>query len=231
MEIRELILLLLRRKIYLIVVPVVTAIMMFLVRFNSPREYESESQLSTGLTYTKGIFGESVAVSPYSIALNFSNLIENMRSKRVVNGMSYRLLLHDLSEVQPFKSPKFGDKEANLDSLRKQLSVRDALESAILEFKTIEASSSMGKQIYKLLEKYGYTEFDLLSGSNIYRKGSSDWINIRYSCEDPRLAAFVVNTWAKSFIDYYNYTNATRLSGGLAALRQIMDQKENRLNL
>lgn len=202
---------------------------MFLVRFNTEHEYESESQLSTGLTISQGTLGESVKLTPLGIALNFSNLIENIGSKRVVNRLGYQLLKHDLSAYRPFRNPEF-DKDFNRPDSIAILQILDTLDRAIINFELINKSTSTGRLIDELIEKYQYTEFDIWANSSVYRKGNSDFINIRFTCENARLAAHVVNTWAKSFIDYNNLTNASRMSGSLAALRQIKNQREDRLN-
>lgn len=229
MEIQEFFQLLRRRKFYLILIPLVTASLMFLVRFTSPRVYVSESQISTGLTINTDFSKESVNLNPYTIALNFSNLIENFKSKKVINRLVYSLLKHDLTSEKPFKKPKFkGDVEMPQGNLKSQ--IIDSLTAAINQYENINKSNEIGKYISDLLEEYEYTEKDMISNSFIGRKGSSDFVNISFTSENPELSAYVVNYWANGFIEYYKYNTSNRLTGSLTSLKKILDQNEARLN-
>ena len=229
MELKEIYLLLTRKKFYLILVPSVTAIIMFIARFSSDRQYVSESQLSTGLTITQSAFGESVRLSPYAIAVEFSNLIETIRSKRVTSRLGYQLLLHDLSVDEPFREPEFEDEE-DIPTPEQMVGIEDTLVQAIDEFILFNRSTEAGKTINALMAAYGYDQLSILDESVVYRKGDSDFINVQHTCEDPWLAAFIVNTWANTTAEYYNFMNASRQSGSLVALRQIRDKKQEKLN-
>ncbi|PIB34625.1 hypothetical protein BFP72_03975 [Reichenbachiella sp. 5M10] len=231
MEFQELFKVLNRKKLLLFIIPLISAAIAFALRFASERYYVSESQISTGLTIANDFSNEKNNISPFQTALNFGNLIENMASKMVVNNLSYKLLYRDLSSDEPFRRPKFEEDEyisaptgEVLDSVLSQLA--DAKDG----FKIINRTNSTGRYIFDLLEMYKYDEKELLSNVSISRIGNTDFINIRYSSEVPGLSAYVVNLWADTFIDYYDFQKNNRLNESLGVLSQILEDKQDLLS-
>ncbi|UXP32437.1 hypothetical protein N6H18_00410 [Reichenbachiella agarivorans] len=230
MEFQELIKLLIRKKFYLVLIPLVSAMLAFVLRFMTDRIYISESQLSTGLTIAIDYVGDQSKINPFQTSLSFSNLIENMKSKRVVSRLSYKLLLHDLSSEKPFRRPAF-EKEEVLKPEGEMLdSVMSELRKAIGDFSFVSKTDDIGRYIYDLLEIYEYVEKDMLQNVDIHRVGNTDFINIRFSSEVPYLSAYVANLWAEDFVAYNDYQKTNRLNESLAVLDQILKDKQQLLN-
>ncbi len=228
MELNELIKLLLRRKYYLIIIPFVSGVIAFALRFSTDRLYVSESQISTGLTI-KDIPGEGNAYNPIEIAISFSNLTENMTSKTVTYRMSYNLLLHDLT-TRPFRNPNFSQLEIQPPVGDTLETITTLLKEAIQSFTLIPKSSENGTYLYDLIEAYEYDQRSLKDGLRVSRVGNTDFVNIVFISEVPALSAYVVNTWAEEFIDYYNYQKTGRLNESLAVLSQLIDDKQKALD-
>lgn len=229
MELQELIKLIYRKKIYLVIVPLISAAMGFTFRFLSDRIYISESQISTGLTLMD-FTGESSVVNPFELSLSFSNLSENMASKTVINRLGYKLLFHDLSNTQAFRSPNFEKLEIERPSADTVELVLNQLKKSIDDYSLVSKTTEIGKYIYSLLEIYEYNEINLLNDVSIQRVGNTDFINIRFASEVPQLSAYVVNEWATGFIEYYNHKKTNRLNESLSILIQILEEKKKLLD-
>lgn len=230
MELLEVIQLLLRKKLLLAIIPVVTAMLAFAVRFSSDRSYISESQISTGLTLANDLTGEKRNLSPFEITINFGNIRENMSSKLVVNRLAYKLLYRDLSSDRPFRKPKFGEGEIQQPKGKELDKVLEELNNAIDNYQLISRSDSTGIYIYQLLDKFRYSEQELLTNVKIFRVGNTDFINVLYACEVPKLSAFVVNLWADNFVEYYNHQKLSYLNESLDVLTHILKEKQAQLD-
>lgn len=230
MDFQEIIKLLFRKKFYLIIVPLISAMIAFALRFSSDRIYVSESQISTGLTLANDFANEKNNISPFQTALSFGNLIENMASKMVVNRLAYRVLYRELSSEKSFRKPDFKDSEVSMPKGDSLDLVLDELRESIDQFQMINRTEGIGTYIYDLLDEYEYSEHELLSNVNIYRVGNTDFINIRFSSEVPKLSAYIVNLWAENFLEYYNYQKTNRLNESLGVLTQILKEKQKMLD-
>ena len=202
--------------------------MAFSIRFFLfPRMYASESQISTGLT-TSGLYSDDgPKMSPFEVMINFENVRENMVSKMVLNRLSYSLIKKDLTSDRPFRSPNLESIVLDSTQIRE---ISYILDSAISNYHLINKSSGLGPIINDLIEGYGYSEEELKNNSSIRRVGNSDFINIRYETENPYLSAFVVNEWAKNFIEYYQFTKGEILTASLEELNRILNEKQRLLN-
>ena len=230
MDFQELFKLLLRKKHYLVIIPMISAAIGFTLRFTTDRMYVSESQISTGLTLGMDFTGDRSTVNPFELGLSFSNLIENMESKKVVHRLGYKLLFHDLSSDSPFRKLNENDLYArylNSDTID---IVLEELRTAIGSFMLVNKASESGKVVYELLEAYGYDWISLLDNGSIYRVGNTDFINFRFSSEVPDLSVYVVNEWALGFIEYYTHQKTNRLNESLEVLSQILKDKQRLLD-
>ena len=230
MEIQEIWKILIRRKWYFIIIPVITAMIAFVFRFLSERTYISESQITTGLTIAKDFVGDNRALNSFEVAISFSNIRENIVSKMVTNRIGYKLLYHDLTVDNPFREPSSDESGVEVPEGERLRLVIEYLENSISKFELIDKRSEIGNYIYKLLDTYRYDEVSLIYKSNISRVGSTDFINIRFEAENPELSAYVVNLWADTFIEFYNNQKRGYLNNSLEVLTQILSEKQKILN-
>jgi succinoglycan biosynthesis transport protein ExoP len=106
MELGEFFKLLRKHLNLLIIIPLVTIIVSFFLVKNLADKYISSAQIATGIVDESRHLLDADpagASKEQSIAHEFSNLIEIMKLKTLVNQVSYQLILHDLSNSVPFK--------------------------------------------------------------------------------------------------------------------------------
>lgn len=221
-----------KHKYTLIIIPIITIIITFFLVRNLPDSYISQAQISTGIvdeTQQTAFFSSNDNQKANQVSQEFSNLMEIMKMKKIIDQISYLLIIHDLSHNEPFR---------DLSSTIKKLSPQEK-QSAVAKFKAkyerkegINLWDKKQTDLYDLLRSMKYDSDAIKSKLKIYRQGDSDFINVEFDSESPELSAFVVNNLTEEFISYYtqlvkmNQKNATTLLAKLVhEKREAMDKK------
>ncbi|RZK04960.1 MAG: lipopolysaccharide biosynthesis protein, partial [Flavobacterium sp.] len=105
-------------KWVLIIVPIVAVLITYFLVRNQPNTYISQAQLSTGIADDKQntVFGQVLPGEQVSQA--FANLMEMVKMKKVLDQVSYLLILNDLKSDKVFKEPSSLMKTVNIDAKR-----------------------------------------------------------------------------------------------------------------
>lgn len=228
--------LLYRHRFTLIIVPIITIIITYFLVRHQPESYTSESQIATGIVdKTQQALSENTSgtTAESQIIQDFDNLIQIVRSKKMVEQVSYQLMIHDLTSNEPFRKPCKLLTQMNQAAREHALAVYTQLYNSrkgLSLYNTDQAGLS------NLLGCMKYDDESLLKKLFIYRSQNSDFINVDFSAENPQLAAFVVNTLTNEFISYYNFVikdnqrKAMNFLGTLAqSKRDTLDKKINQL--
>jgi succinoglycan biosynthesis transport protein ExoP len=217
-----------KHKNLLIIIPLVTIIVSYFLVKNLADRYVSTTQIATGL-----VDESSHLLDPTGIAqdqqLNhkFSNLIEIMKLKKLINQVSYRLIIHDLTDPVPFRKPS-----------KLLLSISDAARKHALQIYTDKANRVESLSFYindekglnELLRSMKYDERSLRGNLYAIRDEDSDFILVGYESESAQLSAFVVNTLSTEFIDYYTHTIKKNETDAVEYLSKLVDEKRDTLN-
>lgn len=220
---------LLRYKIVLIVVPVVTVVIAYFLVRNLPNVYVSDAQIATGIVDNSqaSVFAEASGLQESKINQDFSNLLQIMQMEKIVGQVSYKLMLNDLTTSKPFRPKSALLKELNNDALK------HAVEVYTRKYKDRESLNlwdSDQNGLHRVLSSMGYDPGSIKSKLRTYRVGNSDFIHVEFESENPELSAFVVNTLVREFIDYYtSFTNENRVKS-LAFLKKLTETKHEDLN-
>jgi succinoglycan biosynthesis transport protein ExoP len=100
-ELLQFLKLLKRNRITLIAVPVATLIVCFFLVRGLPDQYRSHGSISTGLVdKTEQILSTDEKDQDSEINRKFDNLIQMMLLKKILDQVTYQLLLHDLKAGQ-----------------------------------------------------------------------------------------------------------------------------------
>lgn len=223
-----------QNKWLVIFVPIVCAVLTFFLVKDLPQEYRSNVQLSTGITDRSQEILSGDRLDYFRVSQQFGNVIELMKTRRVLNILSLDLVLHDLQNP----SSAFSKLPEEVLELSPQ-----ELEEVISIFKAkqlhndfVTTQDNQEYPLFDWVKSMGYDEKVISENLSIYRHGESDFINIEYISENPHLSAFAVNTFASEFIDYYHGVTSTSRRSTLALLDSIlqdkkvsMDEKNNQL--
>jgi succinoglycan biosynthesis transport protein ExoP len=222
---------LVRKYLYIVIIIVLATVIAsyFLVK-NLPDEYVSQTQIATGIVdASRHLLDKDNAATAQTDEINreFSNLTEIIKLKKLVDQLSYQLMIHDLSSPDPFRK---------LNHQFKNLS-RPAVQHALLVYRyklqTGEPLSLYNKDengLNELLISMKYDERSIRKDLDISRDGESDFITVTFVSENPRLSAFVVNTLCREFIDYYTQNVKKNESNAVTFLSNLLIEKRNALN-
>jgi Mrp family chromosome partitioning ATPase/uncharacterized protein involved in exopolysaccharide biosynthesis len=190
-------------------------------------KYESQSQISTGYTIRQEIKLSDASFDIGEIDIKFNNAIENISSPKVLNLLSYKLMMHDLD---------FGNRFSNVDTA--EISKIKGLENLDIEavkailidkydnLTMLNGSIESEKKIIGLIEFFGYDLESLRKNLDVYRYQRSDYINIVYTSENPFLSEFVVNQLISEFQRYFEISTRERSIEAKHALDSIVNQRE-----
>jgi len=229
MDIKSFLKLIYKYKWVLILVPIIAVTITYFLVQNLPKQYSSEVQLSTGLLDPTKKIISTQNVDLFSVSQQINSIMEKFKMKKVVNGLSYNLILHDLENPKA-SFRKYSEK---LDSLKGQdkqnviLAFRNKLATKAI----LTLSDNEGKyKLYDIVESMGYDEAGLKKGIDVSHADNSDFINIEYTSENPNLSAFLVNTLATQFITNYSSEVSTNQNSSNILLDSMLKKKEILMN-
>jgi succinoglycan biosynthesis transport protein ExoP len=223
MEIKGFITLLVKHKYTLVIIPLVAIILTYFLVRNQPDTFSSQAEIATGIVdQTQQSLNQETPQEAH-INQQFNNLIAITRSKKMLDQVSYQLMIHDLSSVMPYRKPS-----KLLASLNDAAKKHAVLVYADMYKKRQELSLFDPDQqgLYKLMASMHYDDQSILKTLTVYRADNSDFIQVQMDADDPELAASVVNTLCKEVIGYFNFMlkdnqlKAVNFLGSLARAKQ-----------
>jgi uncharacterized protein involved in exopolysaccharide biosynthesis/Mrp family chromosome partitioning ATPase len=229
MKVRSFFTFLNKYKYILIIVPLVTLIAAYFILESLPDKYVSSAQIATG------IIDASRSVSDKDnthaqVEREFSNLISIAKLKKVIDQVSYQLIVHDLSDTAHFRDISQHFKISDTAAVHHILSIYN---NKIKNGATLSSGNKEEKALIDLLISMGYDDRSLKQGLDISRESESDYITISFTSENPKLSAFVVNALSKDFIAYYSVfvkksqlNTADYLTNLLVEKKDTLDKKQ-----
>jgi succinoglycan biosynthesis transport protein ExoP len=229
MELKDFFRLLKKYRNILVIVPLVTVtISYFLVR-NLEDEYISEAKIATGIIdqtrQLPDLQGNSVQES--KIYSQFSNLMEVMQLKKMMDMVSYQLIIHDLTSDSPFR--KLDKKYADITLADRNKAVA-VFKYKLLRLEPLSLYDSYEDGLNKLLISMRYDERSIRKALSVKHDDSSDFITVQGSSEKPQLSAFMVNTLCLGFITYHTNIVQQNERQAVDYLSKLLDEKKKSLD-
>lgn len=228
MEVNKYLNILKKHKYGLLVIPVLVMILTFVLVRKLPDSYSSRARLSAGLTEkSQQLLQNANDGGEMKINQDFSNLIQTMQLKIVLDEVSYQLILHDLTSPEPFRKP------SKLLGYLNPNAKAHAIDIFTRFYKQRQALSLFNKDqrgLNEVLASMGYDYESLKKKISMHRVENSDFIDVEYESENPLLSAFVVNTYTKEFISYYGFFTQENERKSLDYLAEVMRQKKDSLD-
>ncbi|MBE9602482.1 lipopolysaccharide biosynthesis protein [Pedobacter sp. MC2016-24] len=201
-EIIKFLSLLKKYRIILIIIPVITLIITYFLVRNLPDSYMSQAQISTGIVDdTKQNLLAQSSPQAQQVAQEFSNLMSMIRMKRILDQISYQLVIHDLTSSKPFR--KLSSQITTLSTEQKKHDVAAYLTMYNKQL-SLNLYNSKEKILYDQIRSMQYDSDNITNKLMVYRSGDSDFIVVQFESENPELSAFVSNTLAAEFVKYYS---------------------------
>jgi Mrp family chromosome partitioning ATPase/uncharacterized protein involved in exopolysaccharide biosynthesis len=227
MELTYIIRILFKNKKYIIGAGLLAGVVALIFSFFLKDQFVSRSQISTGYTIRQEIKLSDASFDIGEIDIKFNNAVENITSPKVLNLLSYKLMLHDLD---------FENKFSSVDSAR--IAETTGLENINLEdVKTVlinkydnlsllNGSIESEKKIITLIEVFGYDIESIREKLEVYRYQRSDYINIVFTSGNPYLSEYVVNELITEFQRYFEVSTRERSMEAKRSLDSIVNQRE-----
>lgn len=229
MDLSSFIKVLLRHKYTLILVPLATVIITFFLVRNQPDSYLSNAQIATGIVdqTIKTLSASSDVLQDAQVGQEFGNLMAIMRSKKVLDQVSYQLMIHDLTSKTPFRKPSKTLETMNASARKHAL---DMFTKFYKNRQTLSLFDPDQRGLHDLLGSMKYDDQSLLQKLTIYRDGNSDFIFVQFEAEDPNLSAKVVNDVCREFIAYYSMLVKQNQIKAVNFYADLLKAKEDTLN-
>lgn len=226
-EIKKFIDLLLRYKFVLITIPLITVMVTFYIVRNLPDVYPAQAQIATGIVdeTQQMALSEASVLQENRINQKFINMVQTMQSKSMVDLVSYKLIIHDLTS-KPFREPSDLLKTLNLEAQKHALSV---FKEKYAKKEGLNLRNADEEGLHRVLGSMGYDELSLKNDLLVYRAGTTDFIFIDYQSENPELSAFVVNTLSNEFTDYYTILVKENQRSSVNFLKNLLKVKSDTL--
>ncbi len=201
MEVAKFIKLLGKRKWLIIGVPMVTLIVSFFLVKNLADSYESHARMSTGLVDQSQQVLSKEGFQENKINIEFGNLLEMMRLEKVSDQVSYRLMIHDLTDSVPFRKKSKLLKELNESAITHAIEV---YKKHYADKSPLNPYNEDEKGLIKVIKSMGYSYEEIKKNLLIFRPNNSDYIDVFFTSDNPYLSAYVVNATNEEFIAYYS---------------------------
>ena len=170
-----------RHKLTLIVIPVITVIITYFLVHNQPDSYSSEARIATGIVdQTQQLLNNNNAQES-QINQEFSNLTEMLRSKKMLDQLAYKLIIHDLTSDKPYRDPSPLFKELSTNEKQRAVSTLTGL------YKTRDGLSLFNpdqNRLNKLVVSMHYDDQSILKTLQVYRVQNSDYITVHFDSEN-----------------------------------------------
>lgn len=220
--------LLYRLRLLLILIPVSTVIITYFLTRNLADTYSSRARIATGIADQSQQFLDNGNNTQESkINQDFNNLIQTMRLKKMLDQVSYKLILHDLTNIKPFRKPGKLLQTFTADAKKHAAEVYAMHADSLSELSLINGDE---KGLYKVLKSMKYDDESILSKLAVYRVENSDFIDVQFESENPDLSAFVVNTLCAEFINYYSSVVKENQHKAVDFFGKLLQEKKNALN-
>ena len=170
-----------------------------------PKKYKSSATIRTSITDFKSVrVGElNPFVQEFEIENKFANLIEYMKSRPAVNALTQQLMIHDLtvdSVEKPFRKLDLEKTPVSKEQIDNYLAMltknTDTIGLSDIDLQNLSNARALEKV-------YGYDYETITKKIDIKREGKSDFVQIAYISEDPKLTYFVVKNYADAVLRYY----------------------------
>jgi len=201
MEVSNFFKLLGKRKWLIIGVPLITLIISLLGVRNLPDSYDSHARMSTGLIDQSQQVLSKEGFQENKINLEFGNLLEMMRLAKVSDQVSYRLMIHDLTDSVPFRKKSKLLKELNSSAIAHAIEV---YKKHYVDRSPLNPYDQDEKGLLKVISSMGYSYDQIKKNLLIFRPNNSDYIDLFYESDNPYLSAYIVNATSEEFITYYS---------------------------
>ncbi|WP_346320646.1 Wzz/FepE/Etk N-terminal domain-containing protein [Chitinophaga sp. YIM B06452] len=223
---------LMKRKWLILLSTLMAVAAAFLLTMKQEMLYKSTAQIATGFTSTEQVKLKDESFNIYEIDSKFSNVIESLKSPRVLSMTSYSLLLHDLQNPgKEFRNLTAENKKEAAYSTMNRAKVIEVLTKHYNEEKLLSSYDPEDRKILELLKLFKYDLETLRYVLYAGRVQRTDFIDVTYRSVNPELSAYIVNQIVTEFFRNHESSRNQQTVQNIETLKKLVDQKREELDL
>lgn len=222
-----------KRKLPILLLSIIAGIVTFMLATEKTVRYKSTAKIATGIIgYIEHTEEGNLFVQEFEITNRFNNLMEMMKSRNSINMLLSHLVLHDLTQPNPFHDLKEVKNSYTAEQLN---SMATALQNSIdLTKQASPAADTLWlhyerdfKTIAKLLK---YDAETLINDLKVERITNTDYLKLDFISDNPDLSSYALNSFGNSFIQYYSTIVNRSTNESIALLSQMVATKRAELD-
>jgi succinoglycan biosynthesis transport protein ExoP len=229
MDITKFFKLLYKHRLVLILVPAIALLVTYFLTRNLPDLYVSKTDLATGIVdqSQQVLANADAGMQESKVNQQFSNIMGTLRLGKVVDQVSYSLIIHDLTSDRLFrpKSKLLGQLNAGARAHALEVFKYKYQHRAPLNLTDPDEAG-----LQSVLAAQNYDAESLKKELTIYRTDNSDFVHLEFSSEQPELSAFVLNTLCQEFISYTSDDQQKNKGKSNEFLQKLVKQKLDTMN-
>ncbi len=227
MELIEFLKVLKRRKAILIFVPLLTIIATYLIVRQMPDIYPSHTRIATGIVdRSQQLLHDNSWNHESKVNQEFSNMTQMIALNKMVDQVSYKLFKNDLTTQYPFRQKSDFVKELSGEEVKQLVALAEQKDQANEE---LALESPQEQKLLSALHSMGYDRNSIREALKSYRLNNSDFIEMTYESENPQLSAFVLNSLAQEFVNFYTNVVTANKRKAVIHLDSMLKIKHNAL--
>lgn len=233
-----------KRWIPLVLVPLVSAVVVFVIMSGKPKVYKSSTTIYTGIVSGYDVLASESSGSRDWMSVNnaIDNLISVIMAESTLSNVSMRLLARNICHLESENMGEFMTRESAME-------LRNLLSPEVRELTVPEDEEATYKNYIKAFESsrdnwfkqmfhwnHRHYSFSALSKIEVNRVGNSDMIRMTYSSDDKFISYNTLTILQSEFIKQYlaiRYQQTTDVvsyfEGELETIKRDLTQKENAL--
>ena len=223
-----------RRLPILLLVPLVAMAVCYYFTRQLPDTYVSRGRVATGIVdKISQIVVSEQPIQESEIDRSFDNLIQLMKMNKVLDRVSQQLLIHDLTAPKDSLLRSPSEAMLKLDAATKQriaTTLRQTTDSVPGGVPSDKLYKARMNAVNGLIKGMNYDAASLLSKLKVERIAASDYLEVEYEAENPRLTAFVINTLFEEFGEMYSQRLLQSSNRSVVFFEDLVLQKRNALN-
>ena len=233
-----------KRWIPLVLVPLVSAVVVFVIMSGKPKTYKSSTTIYTGIVSGYDVLASESSGSRDWMSVNnaIDNLISVIMAESTLSNVSMRLLARNICHLESENLGEYMTKESAME-------LRNILSPEVRELTVPEDEEATYKNYIKAFESsrdnwfkqmfhwnHRHYSFSALSKIEVNRVGNSDMLRMTYSSDDKFIAYNTLTILQTEFIKQYlaiRYQQTTDVVSyfetELETIKSDLTRKENEL--
>lgn len=206
--------------IYIILLPLIMGVLVFVLTRKMPVRFASSSTVFTGVTSNSGLAVEAIRIDNVATQNEYNNIMSMLKSNNLFEEVSLKLLTQHLILTKPEREilsvKSFNELQAIVPEKVKALIVKNNFEQTYVNLKNYIRQDSKNF-VYNIMN-YSHKFYSIQAISNLKaeRLSNSDLIKISYESEDAGICYNTVKFATDVFIEKYGAFKVSQSNSAVA---------------